>query len=101
MTPKADIIQGGGWVVEKTVGRPKARFFTFLSVAWLPVSLCAALLIWLLPPQPARCAWWTCCLLFALEPVLVCVAAGFGLLEKTRGITRQLPNPDYDQHNLY
>src|SRR5256885_14238299 len=46
MKSSAHIVHGGGWVVREAVGRPKARFCTFLSVIWFGISIPASLPLW-------------------------------------------------------
>lgn len=42
MRSQSNIVAGGGWMTRQTMGRPKARFFGFLSVIWLSVFLGAS-----------------------------------------------------------
>jgi hypothetical protein len=83
----AQIVHGGGWSIHQIVGRPKARFFAFLSIMWLFVSVIASMAIW--PPDhpllsfqlAARCV---CGVLVALQAVFVLLAVMFLIFEKPR-----------------
>src|SRR6266536_2566577 len=46
MKSGAQIVYGGGWLTRQTIGRPKTRAFTFLSLIWLGVSLCVLFPFW-------------------------------------------------------
>jgi hypothetical protein len=101
MKSKADIVQGGGWVTHETLGRPKARFFTFLSVVGGAVSLCAGMLVWAGLPELAFFGRWTCIFLIALELSSIVLAVVFRFIEKPRPLVEHLPNPDHDARKLY
>ncbi len=101
MNLKADFVHGGGWVTHETVGRPKARFFLFLSVVWLVVSICAGILVCSGSVELFPFYWWACIFLLALQVLFILFAVTFAIIEKPRIIVQHLPNPDYDAHNLY
>jgi hypothetical protein len=101
MKSNTPIVEGGGWIVRHTVGRPKARFFSFLSIAWLLVSILATVPfqgdfshIW----EPLE---WLCGILIGLQAVWGVLAVGFLLFEKPRAITVRHQNPNVDLRNLY
>jgi hypothetical protein len=81
------IVHGGGWSKQQIVGRPKARFFGFLSIVSLSVSAIASMAFW--PPDhpllsfqlAARCV---CGVLVALQAVFALVAVMFLIFEKPR-----------------
>jgi len=98
----SDIVHGGGWMKRKFIGRPKSRFFAFLSVIWLAVSLCASAPFWLdaWPPTFSGVEW-LCGLLILPEPAFIVLAIVFAVTEKPREMTEHIPNPDYDIRKLY
>ena len=98
----SDIVAGGGWVRRQSVGKPKTRLFTFISVVWLGVSLCASIPFWLdtWPPSFSGLEW-LCLLLMAPQVVFIALATAFALTENPRSITEHIPNPDYDLRKLY
>lgn len=76
-----------GWMAPETTARPKARFFTFLSVIWAGVALIGGLL--LSPGEPASgsselsyIAW----LMLVPEPIFVGLAIYFRLVERPRKV---------------
>lgn len=95
------IVSGGGWLIRRTVGRPKARLFAFVSVLWLFVAIPASLLFWSGLPEALSGTAWLCLSLVVLEPVFVVLAVGFWICERRRTIVSLQPNPDYDHRNLY
>jgi len=101
MKSREQIVHGGGWVRRQTVGRPKARLLTLISVIWLGVSICASIPFWDGFPESFSGLEWLCVLLVLLEPVFIVLAVVFWLREQPRTITHRRPNPDYDMRNLY
>jgi hypothetical protein len=101
MKPNSPIIHGGGWFTRETVGRPKARFFGFLSVAWLFVSVGASTPFWLSWPQRFTGWDWLCVLLIALQPVFIVLAIVFRFMERPISTVERCRDPEYDVHNLY
>jgi hypothetical protein len=101
MKLSAQIVHGGGWVTRQIVGRPRTRFFGFLSAIWLPVSVCASFPFWDGWPQAFGELEWLCSALLAPQPVFVVFAVFFLLTERQRTIIEQRPNPDYDIRKLY
>lgn len=97
---KADIVHGGGWVIRETLGRPKARFFAFLSVVGGAVSLGVGML-WAGLPELAISNRWTCIFLIALELSFISLAVVFRFVERPRPLVEHLPNPDHDARKLY
>ena len=95
------LVHGGGWFTRQTIGRPKARLFTFLSIIWLCVSIPASMPFWLGLPGPFFAVHWLCTLLLLPHPVFVVLAIIFSLSERPRTITEAVPNPDRDIRNLY
>jgi hypothetical protein len=84
------IVYGGGWSKRQIVGRPKARFFAFLSIMWLFVSVIASMAIWPLdrPLLPLGFApTWLCSTLVILQAVFVLLAVGLRIFEKPRKFT--------------
>ena len=94
MKSQSDIVEGGGWITR--LGRPRARFFGFLSVVWLLVSICASFPFWDGWPQSFGYSEWLCGVLLALQPVFIVLTIVFLLTEQPRTITEEHPNPDYD-----
>jgi hypothetical protein len=100
-TSRSDIVHGGGWVVEHSMGRPRARFFGFLSVIWLTVAICASFPFWDGWPRSFGYLEWLCCMLLLPQPIFVVLALVFLLKEQPRVIAEHRPNPDYDMRKLY
>ncbi len=81
------IIEGGGWRQRQYMGKPKARFFTFIAGAWLAVAFFASLTFWSGFPD-AWSGWpWLCALLIIPEPIFIGLAVGFWIKEEPRMIT--------------
>jgi len=97
----AQIIHGGGWLTRQTVGRPRARFFGFLSVLWLGVSIAASFPFWNGWPESFAYSEWVCVALLVPQPVFICLAIVFLWTEQPRTIAEHEPNPDYDIRKLY
>jgi hypothetical protein len=83
------------------LGRPRARFFGFLSVIWLGVSICASFPFWDGWPQSFGSLEWLCGALIVPQPLFVVLALVFLLTEQPRPITEGHPNPDHDIRKLY
>ena len=101
MKPNSDFVNGGGWILRQTVGRRKARIFLLLSLSWVVVSVYAGMLMCSSWVELSTFYWWGCILALALHILFVALAVVFHLIEKPLTITKHLPNPDYDAHNLY
>jgi hypothetical protein len=95
------IVAGGGWVTKEIVGKPRARFFGFLSVAWLGISIWASSSFWDGWPQSFRWLEWLCIMLLVPQLVFVTLSVIMFLTERPRTITEQHPNPDCDIGKLY
>lgn len=91
MTSSMSIVHGGGWLARRIVGRPRARFFGFLSVLWVFVSLGASF--------PFREGWpetfgrleWVCLGLMVPQVVVGVLAVVFLLREKPRAFVERHP----------
>jgi hypothetical protein len=101
METNAKIVEGGGWLVTQTVGRPKLRFFLWLSLVWLLVSLGASVSFGDAWPRTWSGWDWLVLLCIVPEPVLVALALWFLFTEQPRVVAELEPNPDYDPRNLY
>jgi len=101
MKSSIQIVEGGGWMRRQTVGRPRARFFGFLSVIWLGISLCASFPFWDGWPESFSYLEWIGCALLVPQPVLVVLAVLFLLTERPRTAVEQHRNPDFDIRKLY
>jgi hypothetical protein len=101
MKSNEQIVCGGGWFTRQTVGRPRARFCSFLSLIWLPVSVCASVSFW--DGWPASFEWleWLCSALLVPQPVFVVLSVVYLLTEKPRTTFALHSNPDYDLRKLY
>ena len=97
----ADIVAGGGWVTRKTTGRPVTRFFTFLSIIWCGVAICASFPFWEGWPGAFSTLDWLCGVLVAMEPIFIVLSIVFGLTEKRRTITQHEQNPGHDIRHLH
>ena len=81
--------------------RPKARFFTFLSVVWLPV-VGLGFLLFSAESANTGSEWSWAYLLPALpELVSIAVAAFYWITEEPRSTRERHPNPDFDLRKLY
>lgn len=78
------IVHGGGWITRETIGRPKARFFGFLSLAWLPLSVVATILLSFLEDKRLT---WICVLLLILQAGFIVIAFILRICEKPKKIT--------------
>ena len=101
MKSSTQIVHGGGWITRQTVGRPRARFFGFLSLIWLGVSLGASFPFLDGWPDSFGYLEWLCSTLLVAQPVFVVLAIVFLLTEHPRTIVEHDPNPDYDIRKLY
>jgi hypothetical protein len=101
MKSSIQIVEGGGWVTRQFVGRPRARFFGFLSVIWLGVSLCASCPFWFGWPESFGYWEWFCGALLVAQPVFVVLAVVFLVTEQPHTIVEKHRNPDYDIRKLY
>jgi hypothetical protein len=101
MKSSIQIVEGGGWITRQNVGRPRARFFGFLSVIWLGVSLCASFPFWDAWPESFGYLEWVCGALLVPQPLFVVLAVVFWLTEQPCTIVEQHRNPDYDIRKLY
>ncbi len=101
MKTNSSFVHGGGWIRREVIGRPKARFFGFLSVVWLLVSVCASIPFWCPWPQRVTDLDWLCVLLIAPHPVFIVLALVFRLTERPRTIVQRRVHPDCDARNLY
>ena len=101
MKSSIQIVEGGGWITRQTVGRPKARFFGFLSIIWFGVSLCASFPFWDGWPESFGYLEWLCGALIVPQPVLIALAVVFLLTEQPRTIVEEHRNPEYDRRKLY
>ena len=101
MKSHSEIVEGGGWVTRQTLRKPRARFFGFLSILWLCVSIFASVPFWEGWPQPFGYLEWLCTALLLLQPVFVVLAVVFVLTEQPRTITEEYQNPNYDGRKLY
>lgn len=99
MKSKTGFINGGGWIVHETIGRPKARFFASVSVVWCLVCAFAGMLLCL--SELSLFYHWMCICLVAMEPLFIVLAVVFAFIEKPRILLEYLANPDHDAHNLY
>jgi hypothetical protein len=96
-----NIIHGGGWIIRQKVGKPKALFFTFLSILGLAISVIASIAFWDGLPKSFSWYHWLCLSLLAAEAILIVLAIVFWILEPSRTVSKRRSNPDYDSHNLY
>jgi hypothetical protein len=96
-----EIVDGGGWVVRKIVGRPKTRLFLLLSAIWLIVSVPASFPFLDGWPQSFSELEFLAILLIAPHPIFIALAIFFCRTERPCIIEEHLPNPDYDPKNLH
>lgn len=95
------IVAGGGWVTRHVVARAKARFFTFLSVIWLPVAAVGGFLSPFSPDGAAFAGAWLYGLAVILEVIFIALAVLFWLMEEPRPVKEQRQNLNSDPRKLY
>lgn len=83
------------------IGRPCARFFGFLTLFWLPVSLCSSHPFWEGWPESFGSLEWLGGGALLLQAVFAAAALVFLLTEKSRSFSQTHSNPDYDIRKLY
>ncbi len=98
MTSKANFIHGGGWITRQTTSRPKTKFFASLAVLGLGLSLCIAIAAEGLGVFSSPRSW---VVLLVLESAFVAPAVFFSLTEEPITRVEEIPDPEYDEHNLY
>ena len=84
MNSSLNIVEGGGWVKHRAIGRPKAQWCGLLSLLWLGVLLCAL--------SPFSDGWpmefgyveWLCLVILIPLPVFVVLVCFFFLTERPR-----------------
>ena len=101
------IIAGGGWHKQTLHGRPKARFFTFLSLVWSGVSVTLGGLFYVersdattqqLPPT----LYYLCAAAVILHVLFITAAIVFRLIEQPRDLSIRLPRYEpRDPHKLF
>ena len=101
MKSRASIVSDGGRETHQVMGKPRARFFGFLSLAWLVVSVSAVTPFLSGWPESFDALAWICVGLLVLEPVFIVLAFAHWLLERPRLITEKRPNPNHDIRKLY
>jgi len=96
-----EIVDGGGWVVRKIVGRPKTRLFLVLSAIWLTVFVPASFPFLDGWPESFSEVEFLAILLLAPHPIFIFLALFHWRTERPCIIEEHLRNPDYDPKNLY
>ena len=97
----SEIVAGGGWVVRRSVGRPKTRLFVVVSLAWLAVSVPAGFVFFGGWPGSFSAIEFVALLLIAPSPIFIALAVWFSRTEQPCIIEQEIPNPDYDPRKLY
>lgn len=100
MNPNESIVHGGGWHKRQTMGRPKTRFFVFLSVALPLASLIG--IVQFLDGWPKSFGYmeWLGSVLLVLQVVWGIMAVVFRLTEPPRVIVSYESRPDHKRTNL-
>jgi predicted membrane channel-forming protein YqfA (hemolysin III family) len=93
------IVFNGGWIFQRKHGRPKLRFFIFLTVIWSFVSVVP--FIFLANDVGDSALKLLFYGLILPQPIFLLVAAYFWWKEKPREWDERVPNPDYKLRNLY
>jgi hypothetical protein len=101
MKSSTPIVDGGGWLSRKTVGRPRTRFVGRLAVIWLLVSAYASFPFWGGWPESFGWMEWLCGAVLLTEPVLVTLAIVLFVIERPRALIEQQANPDCDIRKMY
>jgi len=78
------IIHGGGFSTRRTVGKPKARFFGFLSLIWLFVAFGASFPFWQGWPQALTYLEILCIVMLVPLPILILLTIAYLLFEQPR-----------------
>lgn len=100
MKTSYQIVEGGGWVPRQRIVRPRARFFGFLSVLWLGVSVGAFVPFLNGWPESFGFLEWLCGTLLVLQFVFVMLAVAFGMHDQPRGTIEQHRSPRQDRATL-
>jgi hypothetical protein len=101
MVAAAKIIEGGGWFTRQVVVRPKARFFTFLSIVWLAVGGFGLFLFWSGAADDFSAWRWLYAFPVLPEPVFIALAIVFWITEEPRAVSERCQNPDPDLRTLH
>jgi hypothetical protein len=101
MKSSTQIIAGGGWMTRQMVGKPRARFFGFLSVIWLAVTIGASFPFWDGWPDSFGSGERLCSVLLVLHLVFIVLALVFLLTERPRRFAEHLPNSPRDLRKMY
>jgi hypothetical protein len=101
MAGAGQIVEGGGWFARQVVVRPKARFFTFLSVVWLAVIGLGLFLVWSGPADDFSGWRWLYAFPVLPEPAFIALAIVFWITEEPRSVSERYPNPHFDLRKLY
>ena len=87
MKSRVRIIEGGGWTQRQYLGKPKARFLTFLAGGWFAVAFTALLpFLGNVPASISGWGWWSG-LLIIPEPVFIVLAVVYWITEERCLIT--------------
>jgi hypothetical protein len=98
---EVQISANGGWFTRQVTVRPKARFFTFLSIVWLAVVGFGLFLFWSGPTNDFSAWHWLYAFPVLPEPALIALAILFWLIEEPRSVSERYPNPHFDLQKLY
>lgn len=101
MKSSIPIVEGGGWITLQTTSRPRARFFGFVSVIWLPVSACASSVFWDGWPSSWGYLEVLGIALLVVQAALAILAVAFFLTERPRTRIEPQRDPRRDVRKLY
>src|SRR5579872_1205199 len=86
------VVHGGGWLTRETTGKPWTRFFGFVSLMWIGVSVCASIPFWNGWPAAFGRLEWCCVVMLVPQPIFLIAAIVFYVRERPRTFTEHFPN---------
>lgn len=101
MKSNIPIVEGGGWITHQTTTRPRARFFGFVAVIWLAVSLCAASVFLGRGSSSWGYLEFLGIAVLIAQGVLIILTTLFFLLERPRTRIEPQRDPGHDVRKLY
>lgn len=89
MNASSRIVAGSGCSVHEVTGRPKFRILFFVALVWLPVALCASLLLYAgVGNEDAIWRWLSWAVVF-IAAALIILALFFRFTEKPHRIVER------------
>lgn len=101
MKSNIPIVEGGGWITHQTTTRPRARFFGFVAVIWLAVSLCAASVFWNGWPSSFSYLEFLGIAVLVAQAAFTVLAVAFFFTERPRTRVEPRRDPAHDGRKLH